>query len=287
MRKLLVFGAVAAAAVVATGVAFAELDGWRGRDGRGMGYGMHERMEGMRDMRERWRDDDRGGRRGWRDDDRGGRHGMHGRRDDDDDRRGGMRGWRDDDRGERRGRWDDDDRGGRHGMHGRRDDDDRRGRMGGGMHGGMMGMHGHMGGRHGMMDGGRRGPMGGMGFGPGAAFDAADVGELKRELRITAAQEDAWTKYAKVLQDTATAVRTARESIDRDAATRSTPQERYAQRNKLREQVEAQHAALTGAAKELLGALDDTQKEIAEDTLPGLVTFGPGLRGAGMGRHRH
>ena len=51
--------------------------------------------------------------------------------------------------------------------------------------------------------------------GPGSAFaDPAQIETLKGELGITAAQEVAWNKYAKAVQDAAAAKRTARESVD-------------------------------------------------------------------------
>src|SRR5688572_15071166 len=80
----------------------------------------------------------------------------------------------------------------------------------GGMHGMGAGMHGQMGpgmrgqmsgGMHGQMGPGMRGQMGpGMHGGPGQAqFDPARIDTLKTELGITAAQEPAWTKYAKAV----------------------------------------------------------------------------------------
>jgi LTXXQ motif family protein len=166
------------------------------------------------------------------------------------------------------------------------------GGMGPGMHGQMgQGMHGMMGGgMHGMMGGGMHGMMGGMRHGgQGTAFaDPAEIQDLKAELGITAAQEPAWTRYTKALQDAAAAVKSTRESVDRDAVGRMTPQDRFAFVTRMREQAQKQHETLTTAATELLAALDEKQKEIAEDSLPGLVPFGPGTRGAGMGgQHRH
>ena len=45
-------------------------------------------------------------------------------------------------------------------------------------------------------------------------FDPAQIETLKTELGITAAQEPAWTKYAKAVQDAATAMKTTREGVD-------------------------------------------------------------------------
>lgn len=166
-----------------------------------------------------------------------------------------------------------------------------------GMHGqmgqGMGGMHGQMGqGMHGQMGPGMRGQMGpGTHGGPGfAQFDPARIDALKTELGITAAQEPAWTKYAKAVQDAAATMKTTRESVNPDAVTKLTPQERFAFVTKVREQAQKQHETVRAAANELLATLDDTQKAKARETLPGLA-FGPGpMRGAGLGgpqRHRH
>jgi hypothetical protein len=145
----------------------------------------------------------------------------------------------------------------------------RHGQMGqamGGMHGRMgQGMHGQRGpGMHGGMGPGMRGQAGpGTHGGPGfTQFDPARIGTLKTELGITAAQEPAWTKYVKTVQDAATTMKTAREAI--------------------REQAQKQHESVQTAANELLSTLDDTQKAKAQQTLPGLA-FGHGRRGAFMG----
>ena len=160
--------------------------------------------------------------------------------------------------------------------------------MGSGMGPGM-GEHG-MG--HGMMQG-----MGhGMGPGtmhgaPGAAFaDAEDIGELKAELGITPAQEQAWSKYAKAVQDATAATEATRGSIDRQAVSKMSPADRYAFVSKMREQRQQQVDAVKTAANELLATLDDNQKAKAADILPGLATFGPAaMRGADVGgpQHRH
>jgi hypothetical protein len=111
------------------------------------------------------------------------------------------------------------------------------------------------------MQGGRSGGMGpGMmrGMGPGmmqgmgagmmhggnvvTLADPAQIETLRSELGITAAQEPAWTAYAKAIQDTATATKSA--------------------------------------ADQLLAALDDTQKAKARTILPGLASVGPGRRSA-------
>jgi len=152
--------------------------------------------------------------------------------------------------------------------------------------GGMMGMHGQMGpGMRGQMGPGMRGQMGpGMHGGPGfAQFDPAQIETFKKELGITAAQEPAWTKYAKAVQDAAATMKTTREGVDREAVSKMNPQDRFAFVSKVREQGQKQFETVQTAAKELLATLDDTQKAKAQETLPGLA-FGPGkMHGAGMG----
>ena len=163
----------------------------------------------------------------------------------------------------------------------------------GGMHGRMgQGMHGQTGsGMHGQMGPGMRGQMGPGTHGrPGfTQFDPARIDTLKTELGITAAQEPAWTKYAKAVEDAATTMKTERESVNPETLTKLTPQERFASVSKIREQAQKQHETVQTAANELLATLDDTQKAKAQQTLPGLA-FGHGpTRGAGLGgpQHRH
>ena len=128
------------------------------------------------------------------------------------------------------------------------------------------------------------------GMGPGMMFggpgltvtDPAEIERLKTELGITTAQESAWAKYAKTLQDAASAMKTAREGIDPDAVSKLSPQERFAFMTKIREQGQKQFEAVKMAANELLATLNETQKAKAQETLPGLA-FGPGAMHAGVG----
>jgi hypothetical protein len=164
------------------------------------------------------------------------------------------------------------------------------GRMGQGMHG-QTGMRGQMGpGMHGRMGQGLRGQTGfGTHGAPGSTrFDPARIDTLKTELGIAPAQETAWTKYAKTVQDAAAAMTTAREGINPETVTKLTPQERFAAVSKIREQAQKQHEAVQTAATELLATLDDTQKAKAQQILPGLA-FGHGpTRGAGLrGQQQH
>ena len=157
--------------------------------------------------------------------------------------------------------------------------------------GGPGGMHGMMGpGMHGQMGPGMRGHMGpgAMHGGPAIAFvDPARLDTLKTELGIKPAQEQAWTKYTKAIQDAATAMKIAREGVNPEAVSKLGPQERFAFATKMREQAQKQHETVTTAANELLATLDDTQKAKAQQSLPGLA-FGPGpMHAAGMRGPQH
>ena len=117
--------------------------------------------------------------------------------------------------------------------------------------------------------------------------DPARIDALKAELAITPAQELAWTKYAKAVQDAATTIKTARDSVDPDVVSKMTPADRFAFVTKMREGGQTQFGAVKTAADELLATLDATQKAKATDILPGLA-FAPGqMRGAFAGNHQH
>jgi hypothetical protein len=125
--------------------------------------------------------------------------------------------------------------------------------------------------------------------GPSFSFgDPTQIESLKREIGITAAQEPAWNKYAKAIQNASTTMKTTREGVDPTAVSKMTPQDRYAFVTKMREQGQKQFDSVKTAADELLATLDDTQKAKARDTLPGLASFGPGpMRGAFMRGPQH
>jgi hypothetical protein len=145
------------------------------------------------------------------------------------------------------------------------------------MHGGGMG--------HGMMKGTEHGVGPGMMHGSSglAIADPARIEALKAELAITPAQEQAWSKYAKAVQDAAATMKTTRESIDPTAISKMTPSDRFEFVTKMREQGQKQFGSVKTAAEELLATLDATQKVTATEILPGLA-FGPGLmRGAFAG----
>ena len=122
----------------------------------------------------------------------------------------------------------------------------------------------------------------------GAALtDPSRLEALKGELGITAAQEAAWTKYAKAAQDATTAMKTARESVDHGAVSSMPPAERFAFVSRMREQRQKQFEAIRTAIDELLAVLDDTQRAKASDLLAALA-FGPGpMWGASATDQRH
>jgi len=120
-----------------------------------------------------------------------------------------------------------------------------------------------------------------MGGTPGAIFaDPAQIETLKKELGITATQESAWTKYTSAIQDSASTMKAARESVDTDVMSKLSPQDRFAFMSNMREQRQKLFETVTTAANELLATLDDAQKAKAQQTLPGLA-FGP-MHSAGM-----
>lgn len=276
MKRTWVIPAILVAGLVGLGgaaYAASAQDDWR--DGLGPMFD-----EGPADYNwsaQRWRDDDRRGdddrgprwRRGddergprWRDGDGRGYGPREGRRGDDDDRCGpGMgRG-----RGHSEHGWGQHGRG--HGMHhgygpregrgfDRRDDSDRGYGRG----------WGH--GRHGSMGRGR--------------FDPAQLDSVKKEIGVTAAQEQAWAKYAGAVKEVSDSARKRRESMDAGAARGLSPEDFRKFRDLMIEQRRKEQDQVRAAVDELVKSLDEKQVAIAKEVLPGYA-FGPGMRGAGMG----
>ena len=144
-------------------------------------------------------------------------------------------------------------------------------------------MHGGQGGGWGpgMMG---RGMMGGGWMRGGPRFvlaDPAQFDDLKKEIGITAAQEPAWTKYTKSVQEAAANMRSLW-----DSAADKPPQDRYAFATQMHEQAQKNQDSVSAAARDLLGGLTEAQKAKAQNILPGLA-FGPGpMRGAFRGGPR-
>lgn len=250
-RKWIIAGTVAAALAGLGTLAYAASDRDDGHRGP-----PHMRGETMRDFGwsgQRWRDEDRDERR-YRDGDR------YERRYRDEDRRGEGRRFRDDDDGYRGHRG----HGGRHGM------GPGYGREGRGGH-----MHGH---RHGGWHG-RQG-----------AADPAVLDGLKRELSIGTAQEEAWSRYAAAMKETAVERSKRRESIRAGAARNLSVEEHRKFRDLLIEQRQKEIAAVRDAADALVATLDEKQVAVAREVLPGYAIgpVGRGMGRMGMGpQHRH
>jgi hypothetical protein len=274
-------------------------------DGRGPGYMHGERGDdGWSGQRWRDRDDDRRGygpregRRSNDDNDCGPRgrgyhgrgHGMHhgygrGREDMDrgDDQREGRgynrdRGYdRDRNYGRSEGRGD----GWREGRRSDRDDSDRGYRGHGYHHRYQDRQENRQDGRQeGRQDGRQEGRGGPRGFGRG--FDPARLESAKKELGVTEAQEQAWTKYASTLKEVADARKARRESMDPSAMRRMSAEEHRKFRDSMIEQRRKEQDSVNAAIDELVKSLDEKQVAIAKEVLPG-YSFGPCMRGAGMG----
>ncbi len=248
MKRIWVIPAILVAGVTGLGglayAASAQDAGWR--DGRGYSESRDER--GSR----RWNDDDDGRYddrdRRWRDDDRRGYGPREGRRWDRDScgprgREG--RGHDRDYRGHGYGRNDDSDRGYRRHWHRHHHDGERPRRF-------------------------------------GRSFDPARLESVKKEIGVTAEQEQAWSKYAATLKAVADARKARRDSIDRGAVRQMAPDEFRKFRDGMIDQRRKEQDSVNAAVDELVKSLDEKQVAIAREVLPGYA-FGRGMRGAGMG----
>jgi hypothetical protein len=233
----------------------------------------------------RWRRGDRGydGERGprWRDDDRRGYGPREGRRFDGDNcgPRGHGYGRGGDHHGRGYGR--------HHDGHGRDRDGMGRGDMGrGDMGRGDMGRsydrrddsdrgYGRHGGYHHRHDG--RGP-----GRFGRAFDPARLDSVKKEIGVTEAQEQAWTKYTSTLKEVSDARRARRDGIDRSAISKMSPDDFRKFRDGMIEQRRKEQDSVNAAVDGLVKSLDEKQLAIAKEVLPGYA-LGGFMRGAGMG----
>ena len=115
------------------------------------------------------------------------------------------------------------------------------------------------------------GPMGGGpgAFGPGARFAAGDtaafaekrIGELKTELKITAAQEPAWQAFAGKAQQQAQTMQTLGAKVQETGG--ATP-DRMAQRSEFMKQRLTGMEAMSAAIKDLYAVLTPEQKAVAD-----------------------
>jgi hypothetical protein len=124
----------------------------------------------------------------------------------------------------------------------------------------------------------------GPGFGPGMMMGygmmgprqgfgdpTAHLASVKAELAITAEQSPAWDAYAKVVLDTATAMRASRQTINPDTIRAMSNQDRANFMAGQWDQRDKAQATVKAAAENLVASLDDTQKIKAPYVLPGLA----------------
>lgn len=130
--------------------------------------------------------------------------------------------------------------------------------------------------RHHQRQEGRGGP------GMGRGFDPARLESVKKEIGVTEAQEQAWTKYTATLKEVADARKTRRESMDHGAMRRMSTEEHRQFRDAMIQQRRKEQDSVNAAVDELIKSLDEKQVAIAKEVLPGYA-FGPWMRGAGMG----
>jgi len=127
---------------------------------------------------------------------------------------------------------------------------------------------------HGMMGGHRH----------GHGSPAARLTRVKTELVITAQQNAAWDAYAKVVLDTATAMRASHEKINPDTIRAMSNQDRANFMASQWDQRDKAQATVKAAAETLIASLDDTQKVKAHYILPGLAQQADmSMRHHGMG----
>jgi LTXXQ motif family protein len=120
-----------------------------------------------------------------------------------------------------------------------------------------------------------QGQMGGQMGGHHMTDPAEQLGKLKTEIGVTAAQTAAWDAYAKVVQDTAAKMKASHDGMNRHAFMEMSTADRLALLTKRRDTREQAHNAVKAAAEALLPVLDDTQKVRALMSLPGLSGPGP------------
>ncbi len=123
------------------------------------------------------------------------------------------------------------------------------------------------------------------GHGPrhsGGAFNPARLDSVKKELGVTPAQEQAWTKYTSTLKEVADARRARRDSFDRGAISRMSAEEHRKFRDSMIEQRRKEQDSVNAAVDGLVNTLDGKQVAVAKEVLPGYA-FGGGMRGGPRG----
>lgn len=112
-------------------------------------------------------------------------------------------------------------------------------------------------------------------MGSAVADPTSELASLKQQLGITEAQGPAWDAYAKVVQDTAASLRTLHERTDMSAMHNGA--DAQAVMAQMHDQHRQAFQAVRTAAEQLVATLDDTQKQKAQEMLPGLASGGHGM----------
>jgi len=89
---------------------------------------------------------------------------------------------------------------------------------------------------------------------------------IKAELKITEAQNPAWTAYAEILRAEATAMAARRGVMMAGAAPAAAPDQADQRVKRMADQLEAAKAA-AGALRSLYAVLDEAQKKTADEVL--------------------
>lgn len=106
-----------------------------------------------------------------------------------------------------------------------------------------------------------------------SSFDASLLDRVKSRLNLTTAQESAWSKYTKTVQDNLATIKKLRESIDPEAVRKMNSAERFAFITKQRQQIQKPLDSIQAATDELTKILDDSQKFRAQRMLPSIENF--------------
>lgn len=117
----------------------------------------------------------------------------------------------------------------------------------------------------------------------GRGFDQDRIDRVKREIGVTAAQEQAWTKYTGTLKEVADARRARRDSIDRSAIAKMSTDDFRKLRDGMIDQRRKEQDQVRAAVDGLVGSLDEKQVAVAREVLPGYAVGRMGMGGMGMG----
>ena len=117
----------------------------------------------------------------------------------------------------------------------------------------------------------------------GRTFDRLEA--VKKEIGITAAQEQAWAKYASTMKEVSDARRSRREALDRSAINRMSLDDYRKFRDATIDQRRKEQDRVNAAVDELVNALDEKQAAVAREVLPGFA-LGGYMRGMRLGSAR-